>query len=94
MHARVHRVLGRSRTLVATLPDDDDHALGFVAGEGDVLHYVYVRPQRRGYGLGRDLLAAWYAHGSPVECSHLSRQGRKLAEALRLRYNPLAVEAP
>lgn len=96
MHQRIDRIVTRksAETIVAHIPGDPNHLLGYVVGEGEVLHYVYVRPARRNYGLGRALLDAWYAGHPGVEASHDTKSGARLIRALNLTYNPLAVEAP
>lgn len=92
MHTRVRRIVARSRAIAAVLPDDETHTLGYLVHEGGTLHYVYVRPARRGYGIARALLAQWLEGYPAVEASHDTKQGAKIIRALSMTYNPLAVE--
>lgn len=59
MRRTIHRALARSTVLVACMPDDPSHLVGFVVAERvghvAVCHYVYVRQTRRKVGLAREL---------------------------------------
>ena len=57
-HKVIDRVLGRGASVrVAALPDEPDVILGWAVTEGPVVHYVYVKPDFRRYGLAKALLA-------------------------------------
>ena len=94
MHKRIDRTLRRPQTIVvvASLPDDPTHLLGYLVHEEGTLHYVYVRPARRRYGLATALLEHWLSSCPAVEASHDTKQGAKIIRALNMTYNPLAVE--
>ena len=57
-HDVAERVLARSSTVVAHLPDSPGVILGFLVHEPAVLHYVYVKEQFRRLGIAWTLLAA------------------------------------
>lgn len=42
---------------LAVLPDDESVVLGWLVGEPGVVHYVYVKPAFRRYGIARALLS-------------------------------------
>lgn len=96
MHTRVARIVGRplSSVIAAVLPDDETHTLGYLVHEGGTLHYVYVRPARRRYGIAAALLEHWLSSCPAIEASHDTKQGAKIIRALSMTYNPLAVEGP
>lgn len=88
--------VGDAATVVAHLPDDEDHLLGFATGsnvEGiPVLHYVQVRAERRRVGLGLALaLLVRTKIGGLAEYSHSTRAGVGLALRLNLNLNPLGI---
>lgn len=59
-HARATTALARSTCLVACTPEHDETILGYVVFERtaacDVLHWVYVKSEMRGFGIGSALL--------------------------------------
>lgn len=52
----VKQLLARSTVAVATLPEEPDVVLGWMAIEDDVLHYLLVKPRWRRLGIARWLL--------------------------------------
>lgn len=67
----VQRLVARSTIAIATLPDVADSVLGWMAIEGDVLHYVHVKPRWRKLGLARWLLGQ--LDGMPVTYTHTAK---------------------
>lgn len=71
-------MVDRSTVAVATLPEAPDVVLGWLAVEGDTLHYVLTKPRWRQLGIAtfllRDLaqLPAMYTHRFPPEASSLA----------------------
>lgn len=59
MKARIARVLDDSRTRVSTahVVDNEDAILAMSVSRGDLLHYVYVREEARGFGIAKALIA-------------------------------------
>lgn len=61
-------ILGRSKVLVACLPENHDVVVGWVCVEADTLHYVLVKPNFRECGVagrlldGMDALPLAYTH--------------------------------
>ena len=58
--AAIDRILSRPGTTaqVACLASSPYVLFGYVVTEGDVLHYVFVKPDARNYGIGSALLAS------------------------------------
>ena len=83
-HAALDRVLARPGTsvVIACLPDTPYVDLGFAVGEGDTLHYVYVKRQARNFGIGSALLAALDIPATP-RISHVTADWHRY---LRPRY--------
>lgn len=52
----VDRLIRRSQITIAALPDVSDVALGWIAVEGNLLHYVYTKMAWRRLGIGRYLV--------------------------------------
>lgn len=52
----VQDLVTRSTIVVATLPEEPDVVLGWMAIENDCLHYLLVKPRWRRLGIGRWLL--------------------------------------
>ena len=67
----VKQMLARSTVAVATLPEEPDVVLGWMAIEDDALHYLLVKPRWRKLGIGRWLMGhvgemgAVYTHAFP-----------------------------
>jgi GNAT superfamily N-acetyltransferase len=66
----ISRLLHRGATIIVAESVDEPGLLhGFIAREGSSLHWVYVRPEMRRFGVGRQLLE--YGNGlSMTHCSH------------------------
>jgi GNAT superfamily N-acetyltransferase len=86
--AIIKAILARGVAVVACVPEDSDHLLGFAVGEGTCLHYVHVRPERRRLGLGR--LLAEGLELPLAEASHMTPAGERLANNMGLWFNPLS----
>ena len=65
-HKVLDRIFARAPTVkLATMPDDPNVVFGWAViepgipeyNQADVVHYVYVKPDFRGYGIARALLA-------------------------------------
>ena len=67
----VEVLLGRSTVMVATMPEASDVVLGWLAAEGELLHYVLTKPRWRKLGIARFMLADMkdlavkYTHQAP-----------------------------
>lgn len=58
-HKVLERIFARTPTVkLAVLPDQPDVVLGYAVTEGQVVHYVYVKPAFRRYGIATSLLQA------------------------------------
>ena len=58
-HRVLERIFARGPTVkLAVLPDQQDVVLGYAVVEGQVIHYVYVKPAFRRYGIAKALLGA------------------------------------
>lgn len=64
----VEALLARSRVLVACLADEQDAVMGWMAWEGDTLHYVLTKQRWRKLGVARWMLADFA--GLPVAYTH------------------------
>jgi GNAT superfamily N-acetyltransferase len=57
-HKVLDGIFARSPTIkLATMPDDSNVVFGWAVTENDTVHYVYVKPDFRRYGIARALLA-------------------------------------
>lgn len=57
-HGLIERILARDPVVrLAVLPDDPEVVLGWSVSEPDAVHYVYVKPPFRRYGVATALLA-------------------------------------
>lgn len=57
-HRVIERIFEREPTVkLAVLPDDPSVVLGWSVSEPGVLHFVYVKPAFRKYGIGAALVA-------------------------------------
>lgn len=71
-HKVIERILSRNPTVrLAVIPDDQDVVLGWSVTEPGIVHYVYVKPSFRKYGIARALLdhverPFIYSHGTYV----------------------------
>lgn len=89
MNKRVDDLLSRGRTLVACNPVSDDHIVGWVCVEGDVVHYLYVKTPMRGNGYAKELLRS--AIGSipkPLKISHWTEHCERYANQHGWTYVP------
>ena len=79
MHHRiVDELLPKSAVLVAALRRMPDAAIGFAVFEGPMLHYVYVAPDSRRAGIGRQLAL----HTRCSTASHVTQDGARLLRCL------------
>ena len=71
-HRLIERIFERDPVVrLAVLPDDHDVVLGWVVGTPGIVHYVYVKPSFRRYGIARALLKPFgdkftYTHATYV----------------------------
>lgn len=86
-HRVIERILARGATVtLAVLPDDTSVVFGWSVTEGNVVHYVYVKPDFRKFGLATALLAHVE---KPFTYSHATSALPKLAHKLHnCTYNP------
>ena len=57
-HAVLDGILSRNPTVrLAVMPDDPSVVFGWAVSEGSKLHYLYVKPDFRKYGIAKALLA-------------------------------------
>lgn len=88
--AVIKHAMEHGSTVVACVPDDTDHLLGFACGRGSVVHYVHVRPERRRLGLATMLVQTLSLGGGTCEASHMTPAGEHLGRKFSLTYNPLS----
>ncbi len=74
-----------SRLRVAVLSDDEDTALGWSVDEGDVLHYVYVKPECRKAGIAKSLVPSNIKTITHITKIGLAIWQKKLPQA---KFNP------
>ncbi len=90
-HHVVERLLERGELLIATPEDDPDTYLGYAVREQGtpVVHYVYVKPAFRRFGVARALLAGLPPDFTYTHHTHVLRDlAGPLAAA---KYNPYMV---
>jgi GNAT superfamily N-acetyltransferase len=64
----VKAMLERSTVVIATMPESADVVLGWLATEGEVLHYMLVKPRWRRLGIAGHLLEGM--SGLALEFTH------------------------
>ena len=88
----VKRLLAESTVVVACMPEAHDAVLGWVAFDGDVLHYVCCKPRWQRLGVGTLLLQDFAGHH--VRFTHKTNDGMKLLGSVapipEFTYDPLA----
>lgn len=88
-HRVIDRILARPGTKVrlATMPEDPNLVFGWAVTEGgDTVHYVYVKPAFRKYGIARALLSEVR---SPFAYTHETYVLRDLHPRLeKCQFNP------
>lgn len=77
-HKVIERILERAEVRLAVLPDDPSVVFGWAVTEPGLVHYVYVKPDFRKYGIARALLA--HVAGEPWRYSHSTYILRDLRE--------------
>lgn len=77
-HKVIERILERAEVRLAVLPDDPSVVFGWSVTEPGCVHYVYVKPDFRRYGIARALLA--HVAGEPWRYSHSTYILRDLRE--------------
>jgi len=71
----VRSLLERSRVVVACLADEPDAIVGWMAWEGETLHYLLVKPRWRRLGVARMMLADFAE--LPVVYTHATSDSRR-----------------
>jgi hypothetical protein len=64
----VRGLVARSTVLVGHLPEHEDIIMGWMAWEGDVLHYMLTKPNFRRMGVARSMLQDFAS--MPVQFTH------------------------
>lgn len=77
----VNDAFARSTIVIASSPEVTDSVLGWMATEGNTIHYVFVKPRWRRIGVARKLLAG--AESVPVSYSHEPPRWAKLPASWR-----------
>jgi GNAT superfamily N-acetyltransferase len=90
IRARISRVLDAgAEILIAHDGEAPELIRGYVVFDPTVLHYLFIRAEFRGEGLGRRLLEATGLKGELV-CTHLTAAGRRYKASHNMRFVPLA----
>jgi hypothetical protein len=86
----IDRILSRIPTIyIACDKTSPDTIFGYILGEGEVLHFIYVKKDFRKLGIGSTLLDTY---GIPKYISHLTKSAKKFIENNpTVRYNPYYV---
>lgn len=79
----VEKIMDRATIKVATLPDAEDVALGYVVYQGVVLHWIFVKDAWRKMGIARSLYPK-----EITTVTHLNKTGRTLRIRKNLIFNP------
>lgn len=92
-HARViDDLVTRSKVFVAAVTELPDEICAWAAFEPRVLHYLYTKQAFRHLKIAQGLVQM--TREKFEFCSHMTRGGKKLAQFLRLRYNPYLQHHP
>ena len=84
----VERLVADSQVVVACDHEQHDIVLGWVAFDGDVLHYVCVKPRWQRLGIASFLLADFMK--IPVTYTHRTQDGMRLPVPESWSYAPMA----
>ena len=88
--ARIARLLHEGTTKVAFFEVAPSEILGWVCYRGVTCHYVYVKGVYRRCGIGKGLVPEgirYYTHAT-------NTVGGRLAQSLKLQFNPYNLEYP
>lgn len=92
---RIYRLLARCDARVIVDPEEPTSILGYVVSElrdGElVVHWAYVRPAFRKFGLLRLLIATAPRHVA-LTYTHQTDHGRQVGRRLKAAFNPYAIE--
>lgn len=80
----VRALVDRSTMVVATLRENPDAALAWMAIEGDALHYVLVKPRWRRLGVARWMLADYV--NVPVVYTHTTSLWKRFPVSRRWKF--------
>jgi len=69
----LEQLLIKSTTKVACLNDDINHIVGYSIFMPGILHYVFVKPTFRRFGIGKSLIPV-----DIIYCTHLTKIGKTL----------------
>ena len=83
----VKALLASSTVVVACMPDAHDAVYGWVAFDGDVLHYVCVKPRWQRLGIASYLLADMREH--KITYTHRTADGMRLPLPESWSYAPM-----
>jgi hypothetical protein len=83
----VHDLMARSNVVLACMPDEPSAVYGWVAFDGDVVHYVNVKPRWQRLGIATWLLKDFL--GLPVTYTHRTANGMKLPLPESWTYAPM-----
>lgn len=75
---------------IAVLDDDEDVALGWCVDEGDILHYVYIKPEVRRAGIARSMVPKNIKTITHITHTGLSIWQEKLP---KINFNPFIGES-
>lgn len=78
-------LLIKSETKVACMKDDPDNILGYAIYQPGVLHYIFVKPSFRKFGIAKQLIPV-----DIIYCTHLTKVGKTL-KPLIWKFDPFRV---
>lgn len=94
LNKRCPIILDRCGALVACSPEDPDYVIGWICADRsrNLVHYVYVRSQFRGFGIARLLAgASGIDPEKPIEATHWTPAAERIQYTKALRFLPRAV---
>ncbi len=83
----VRNLMARSTVVVACMPEAHDAVMGWMMWEGDVLHYVCIKPRWARLGIASWMLKDFAE--KPVVYTHITPAGAKLGVPEAWGYRPL-----
>lgn len=83
---KIYQILQNPKTeiLIAGVENDPNTCFGFIVFGGDILNWIYVRPEYRGKGIANLLMKG----KGFKSCTGITRPGAAIAKKKKIEFNP------